>query len=218
MAVAEVEVECEGTNAQDDECGGAGTGVWQIGGSGLHLLGERLLERDVDGITVNVVELEVVGVLVRDANWSVGDGVFNGNYEGLNEAVARLNDSGRPDHDTVREVAAGWVADGGVFEDVFEVLGDHIVGRFAAGVFGGKSVADLVSGLGGLGGGVDVLGEINGGLVLGEGGWYSVNGNGVAAGRGYGRGFATFAMYLEMSNEFTRVLIYVNHAASGVVP
>jgi len=114
-------------------------------------------------------------------------------------------------------VTAGRIRNGGVFEDVLEVLGNHVVGLLAADVLGGEGVPDLVARLGGLSGGVDVLGEVNGGFVLGEGSRYGVNGNGVATGRGYGGGFAAIAVDLEVGGEFAGILVGVLDAASGFV-
>jgi hypothetical protein len=59
---------------------------------------------------------------------------------------------------------AAIVGDVGVFQDVFDVLNDGVVVAGAADVLGGEGVADGVAGAGGLGGGVQALGEVEGRL------------------------------------------------------
>ncbi len=74
---------------------------------------------------------------------------------------------GRPGEDACGLCGAGSVGDICVFQDIFDVFDDDIRASGAANVFGGEAILDEVAGVGGFGGGVDVLSEIGGGFGLG---------------------------------------------------
>ncbi len=115
MAIAEVEEEADGAHKEDDEGANGGAGGGKTGGGSFNLLAEWGSEGDLDGIAVNVVEAEVEGVFVGDADGGGRDRVFDLYGEGNGESLAGRDGFGGPGEDALIEGGAGGVGDVGVF-------------------------------------------------------------------------------------------------------
>lgn len=215
MAVAEVEEETEPAHEEYDEGAGGATRVWEGSGGDFNLLGGWGSEGDLDGGAVDVVEAEVEGIFVGDADGSGGDGVFDFDREGGHEGGVGGNGLRRPREYAVGEGGPGEVGNVGVFEHIGNVFHDGVVASAAADIFGAEVVFDEVTGTCGLGDGVDVLGEVEGRFGLGEARRNGSGSNGGAAGAGDGSGGAQRAFDAHGGDETAGCGVGMTSGGSG---